>query len=383
MQTVDLWEDPENQRAGIICLVEIKEGHPTHGKWVDIQMMSSRSFSVPQHDDLIKQTLDKLKEEGATPPEFPWQCRGWFKQTVQWIERELSRLNYGSVTNIEQLQTSQYDVLLRVHTDQEIFYFKTMVEVHWLANEPLIVDTLGARYPHLIPKPVCIDAHKRWMLTAEFGSTLEDPERDKELLVQAAHAYGQMQLDSAAHLPDLLETDTWGCDLERLPSTWETYLRKSDVMKLLEPEEVRALQQHLPLVKEYIHQLAGSPIPQTIVHGDLGPYNIAQRNGNPLIFDWTHVGISFPFFDMVELLHRVRLNPPTGDSQSQALRQHKLSIIKSRLKMAYLSAWTECAPLTELEKLWTISEPLGFISMALHLPFPYFPRRVLRYLERA
>jgi len=218
------------------------------------------------------------------------------------------------------------------------------------------------------------------MLTAEFGPTLEDPKRDQEMLVQAAHTYGQMQLDSAAHLTDLLETDAWACDLERLPFTWETYIRESEVIKLLNPEEMAALQRHLPLVKEYIRQLADSPIPQTIVHGDFGPYNIAQQNGKPLVFDWTAVGISFPFFDMVELLHRVRPKSAGGDA---SVRTSEVDAIKGRLKTAYLSAWTGCASLSELEKLWTVSQPLGFISMALHLPFPYFPRRVLQYLGLA
>lgn len=379
MQTMNQWEDPKNQQSRVVCVFEIKERHPTHGEWMDIQTMASRSFAVDQHGELVSRVLDELEEGRATPPEFPWQRRGWFKQVVRWIERELSKLDYGPVTNVEQLQTSIYDVLLRVHADQAVFYFKTMVDLHWLANESMVADTLGARYPHLIPKPVCIDAGRRWMLTAAFGPTLENPKRDKELLVQAAHAFGQMQLDSAAHLTDLLETDTWGCDLQRLPFTWEKYLRESKVMKLLEAEEVAALQRYLPQIKEYIGQLADSPIPQTIVHGDFGPYNIAQRDGKPLIFDWTHVGISFPFFDMVELLHRVRPLSVGGDT---SVRTPEVDAIKDRIKTAYLEAWTACAPMSELEKLWTVAEPLGFVSMALHLSFPYFPRRVLRYLEQ-
>ena len=181
MQTVDQWEASESHRAGLVCVFEIKEGHPTHGEWVDVQTMSKRSFVVPQHGELVRQALCELEEEGATPPEFPWQRRGWFEQAVQWIERELSRLDYGPVTNIEQGRTSKTCFMLRVHTDQAVFYFKTMVDVHWLANEPVIADTLGTRYPHLIPKPVCIDAGRRWMLTAEFGPTLENSDRDKEM----------------------------------------------------------------------------------------------------------------------------------------------------------------------------------------------------------
>ena len=87
----------------------------------------------------------------------------------------------------------------------------------------------------------------------------------------------------------------------------------------------------------------------------------------------------FPFFDMVELLHRVRPLSAGGDT---SVRTDEVDAIKDRIKTAYLEAWTACVPMSELEKLWTVAQPLGFVSMALHLSFPYFPRRVLRYLEQ-
>ncbi|NKB66362.1 MAG: phosphotransferase [Candidatus Latescibacteria bacterium] len=378
LQTVDQWEDAESRQTDIVCLLEIKDGQPSGGEWADMQAASTRPFAVPAHRKWVQQALEKLAEERATPPEFTWQYRGWFAQAIGWIERQLARLGYGPVLSTEQLRTSNTSLMLRVHTDGSVFYFKTAADAPWLANEPAVANTLGTYYPHLVPKPVCIDATRRWMLTAEFGPTLEDPERDQEMLVQVARTYGQMQLNSAAHLADLIDTDPWGCDLARLPSTWEAYLRKSKVMEMLQPEEVTALQRHVPLVQEYSRQLAESPIPQTIVHGDLGPYNIAQFNDKPLIFDWTDVGISFPFFDIVELLHRVR--PPSAGGNA-SVRTPAVDEIKERIRLTYLSTWTDYAPLSELEKLWRLCQPLGFVSMALHLPFPYFPRRVLQFLE--
>jgi hypothetical protein len=302
----------------------------------------------------------------------------WYKLAVEWIKQELPRLGYGSVTRIEQGVENKPHIL-RVHIDHSIFYFKAVPNEHWLANEPVIATELATRYPHLIPKPICIDAERRWMITPEFGSTLEKSERDEEMLVQVAHTYGQMQLDSIAHL-NLVETDTWGCNLTRLPITWETYVHESKVLKELETKEVDALQLYVSRIKDDIQELVGSPIPQTIVHGDLGPYNIAQHHGKPIVFDWTHIGISFPFFDMVELFHRVR---PLSAGDDASIRTPEVDAIKERMKAAYLSAWTDYASLAELEKLWIISEPLGFVSMALHLPFPYFPRRVLQYFEES
>ena len=53
------------------------------------------------------------------------------------------------------------------------------------------------------------------MLTPEFGPTLEDPERDIELLTQAVCEFGQMQLDSSAHTDSLMPDDRLGFDLDQ------------------------------------------------------------------------------------------------------------------------------------------------------------------------
>ena len=34
--------------------------------------------------------------------------------------------------------------------------------------------------------------------------------------------------------------------------------------------------------------------------------------------------------------------------------------------------------MSRLEELWSLAEPLGFLFIALHLPYPYFLRRALQ-----
>jgi len=377
LEQVAEWVDWDSHRARVVCVLEQKEGSPQQGEWVDIQAISSRPFSIPEHGQLVRQALHKLEEKTATFTPHPWRYRGWFEQAVQWIKQELSRLGYGTVIRIEQGKANDNSAILRANTEQDVFYFKAVADLPRLANEPIIAATLVARYPHLIPSPICTDPARRWMLTAAFGPTLEDPERDRDLLIEAVHLYGQMQLDSAAHTAELMETDLFGYNLDELPTKVETLLQEQAVVELLEPDEVSALHLHLPLLHEYIDRLATSPIPQTIVHGDFAIHNIAQHNGKPLVFDWTQAGISFPFFDMVELL-----------------RYETVEAIQSQLKAAYLSAWTERASLAELEDLWKMAEPLGFLVIVLHFraiagdslplgePRPYFLRRMLRSIEK-
>ena len=218
------------------------------------------------------------------------------------------------------------------------------------------------------------------MLTPEFGETLEHAGKHGELLVEFADKYGRMQSDSASHIGALAERVKPDFDLRQYPSAVEAYVNGPRVSAMLEAEEVLELKDALTKLNEAISELRGGPVPQTIVHGDLGPYNLAELNGKPVAFDWSTAGVSFPFFDMVELLHRVR---PLGAGGNASAMTSEVDGIKQGMKRAYLGAWSSCASSAEIERLWRVAEPLGFMSMALHLPFPYFPRRVLQYIREA
>lgn len=364
MKSVDQWEDVNCQRARFIGVFGIREGLPKHGEWVDLEAMSLGTFAVRKHGELVQQVLRELETEESVRPACPWQYRGWFEHAVAWIEQELLRLGHGSVTDIEQRRTTTDSAILHAQTNHGGFYFKAVANRHKFTNEPVLANALATQYPHLIPKPICIDPERRWMLTPEFGPVIDDPERDIDLLTQAVYTYGQVQLDSATHTTDFLQGDPLGLGLDHFYATVEALIKNK--AEILEPEEVDAFYRHLPLIKEHIQELAGSPIPQTILHGDLGPHNIAQQNGRPVIFDWTRACVSFPFFDLFELLYRVRPRFPATSVPSRESNLGALNPTQDALKTAYLSAWTACAPLSELERLWSIAEPLGNLFLASH-----------------
>jgi len=101
-------------------------------------------------------------------------------------------------------------------------------------------------------------------------------------------------------------------------------------------------------------ELASLGIPDALVHGDLHDENIARSRDGFVFFDWTDACISHPFLDLVTLVNHT-------EPIETLTTQNRIQI------EAYLSCWTQYAPLEQLWEAWRISRPLG----ALHQMISY------------
>ena len=98
--------------------------------------------------------------------------------------------------------------------------------------------------------------------------------------------------------------------------------------------------------------LASYSVPQTLVHGDLHPGNIAQAQGKYRFFDWTDGCISHPFFDLVTLLN-LEIMPPN------------LLAARQDLIRFYLELWTAYEPIERLWSAWQLAQTLGALHQAI------------------
>lgn len=85
----------------------------------------------------------------------------------------------------------------------------------------------------------------------------------------------------------------------------------------------------VPLVGAWPDALAVgalTPMPRTVVHGDLGLRNIAFRGDAPVVFDWQQVGLADPAYDVLQLVNEA------ADGSDPTL-------IAERVFAAYLDEW--------------------------------------------
>jgi aminoglycoside phosphotransferase (APT) family kinase protein len=121
----------------------------------------------------------------------------------------------------------------------------------------------------------------------------------------------------------------------------------------LEPAERALLPRRAEQLREAIAELAAFGVPETLLHGDLHPGNIAVRDGRVLAFDWTDAAVSHPFLDLVTFA-----------------KQHSPTSQNPRLKDAYLAEWEEYATPADLRRALSLAEELGALHQtmtSLHL----------------
>lgn len=73
----------ETRAAKLVCALEIKEGEPTGGRWVDLEAASPANFALEEHGELVQQTLVDLTDEGEAPRHGKlWNRRGMLRETA-------------------------------------------------------------------------------------------------------------------------------------------------------------------------------------------------------------------------------------------------------------------------------------------------------------
>ena len=97
-------------------------------------------------------------------------------------------------------------------------------------------------------------------------------------------------------------------------------------------------------------ELGEGPLPQTLVHGDLHPWNVMVDGDDLRIFDWSDACVSHPLFDLPTFLQR---------ADDESARESMLE--------TYLGAWADLASLEELRAVYELALPLAHVHHAISL----------------
>jgi Ser/Thr protein kinase RdoA (MazF antagonist) len=189
------------------------------------------------------------------------------------------------------------------------------------------------------------------MLLADFGPALRS-NPDHSLREEALCTFAALQQAAVQHVGTLLARGCRDRRLHVLAAQIEPLLHDPIVLAGLQAEERCQLHELVPQLHTMCHALAAYRIPQTLVHGDLHPGNIAGGQGAFRFFDWTDGCIAHPFFDLVVMLADAAVRPDASE-------------VCPRLCDSYLALWTAYEPLARAQEAWQLAEPLGALHHAV------------------
>jgi len=286
----------------------------------------------------------------------------WYDEAVPWIDEQLAATRTGPWSQVRSWGLSN---VLRFPTTQGDVYFKALAHTSTIrparpdalpllfAHEPVLLKKLSDEQPGSVPAPLAIDEKRAWMLLPDLGSPL-GAAPDSALWIDALQRHARLQRSYVDQTDRLLALSCVDRRLAVLDAELDRLFGPNPATERLEAGERARLPRRAEQLREAIKELAAIGVPETLLHGDLHPRNIAVRDGRVLAFDWTDAAVSHPFLDLVTFVEE--RSPLSMDP---------------RLKDAYLAEWEEYASPADLRRALELAEELGALHQtmtSLHLP---------------
>jgi hypothetical protein len=284
-----------------------------------------------------------------------WYHPGWFGQVTTWIEEQATWLGAQLEAPPEQLRVGERGRLLRARTSAGVFYVKALPP--FSAHEISILRYLANSYPDEVPALVATDMGARWMLVRDFGDRLLSQSDDLNQWEEALRRYANLQVDQARQGEQLTALGCPQISLELLSAHVETLLEDKEALQVDSPigltaDELLRLRHALPLIQSLCRQLAQSPVPLSLEHGDFYAQNIAVSGAIALYFDWTDCCITHPFFSLYPFMLGIEE------------RWASIPDIRSRFRDVYLQPWKYYAAHEQLVADFELAQQLAPLYLA-------------------
>ena len=261
-----------------------------------------------------------------------WFRAGWYDEADAWIDRELAARGRTRTGASVPVKVWSLSAVLRVPCDPEPVWFKASCR-HFHA-EPALTQLVVGMLPEHAPPVLAADVDRAWLLMEDMTGADEDHEDapPSGLGLAAARIAATLQLRSLDHLDEI---EAAGTPLRGLAETLRGFgevLDGSIELDDLTPEELAAARGCRDEVHAVVGELDGLGVPETLIHGDLHPGNVAHHHDALMFYDWSDAAVSHPFLDVVHLLRSI------PDGERDAARE------------AYADVWRAAYPDLDVDR---------------------------------
>ncbi len=285
-----------------------------------------------------------------------WDDPRWQASAHAWASERLSERGTPPTGPIEEARMRPWSVTHRVPTTAGVAWFKA--NTPRCAYEAGLAASLAAWAPGHVLAPLAVDASRGWLLTADAGPTLRALVAKDRLLptwTAMLQSYAALQRDLAAHAPEMLTLGVPDHRPQHLPARLTALLADPRIQADLGTDRRAAVEKVVPDFADWCTELAAGGIPATLQHDDLTDANVFPAGGGFLFFDWGDSSVAHPFGSLLVAIgfaaYLLELDPGAPEL--------------SRLRDAYLEAWTDLAPLTDLRRAASLACRVTRVSKAL------------------
>jgi RIO-like serine/threonine protein kinase len=287
------------------------------------------------------------EESGTEKPLMPWSKIGWFDEAATWMTNQLHRLGITAHSPVEQVKSFYTGGTLRVNTDVGYIYFKAIP--HAFIREMEITQMLAQWFPTRIPVMLAADSERRWMLLRDIGGIDLSKISEIEVWEDVLRVYAQLQIDSLTFVGELLNGPFYDYQIQTMVSEIDSVIIDTPSLlqgyhESLDETELENLRSLSPKLKALCAEVENYGVPCTLEHGDFHDGNIRITKDGPVFYDWAWSCVTHPFLGPNGLLYKAAKFLPV------------ISNARTRLRDAYLEAWTVYEPLNCLRELFNLIE---------------------------
>lgn len=272
----------------------------------------------------------------------------WRATVERWLDERLRDAGIRRRGPLEQPHLEPWATALSVPTDRGLVWLKVPNSDN---REARLYELLGRVAPDQVLKPISLDLELGWILLPDGGPSLGARANGLELIegmVLALPEYAGLQRAMAGHTSEMLEIGLEDMSPEGLPERFDQV-----VADRADPQSKAVLQRVRQGFADWCRVLVDSPIPMSIDHNDLHPWNVlGPFPGNErrmAIYDWGDSLVAHPFDSSVEPLSRVRHRTGLAENHPHVLR----------MRDAYLERFDDLAGRDELiaiaDAAWKVS----------------------------
>lgn len=265
---------------------------PPEWAWLPWDELDTKS--APALEVVTTTRIAELRGHSSVPEErAAWTRLGWYERATEWIERSLASAGRAAPHAMVQVRHWGISALIRVDAPDGRTWFKASFPP--FHNEAPISALLAELAPGQTCGVVAADASSGWLLLDDFDGTTDatDPETTR----LAVDHLVRLQRKMGAHQ---LALRSAGCEhrpLGGLAAELKTAL-DSDVATVqlgLSTERVSELFDAVTVAAAAIESVG---LPETLLHGDFHPGNIAVTDAGMVLFDWSDGAIGNPVIDI-------------------------------------------------------------------------------------
>ena len=290
-----------------------------------------------------------------------WSSPAWRQLAVSWLDEQLAVAGVRRTREVEQPHLRPWATVLKAQTTGGTVWFKACGPA--TAFEVGLYRLIDRVAPEHVLSPIATDLTRAWIVLPDGGLSLGDHLTGAELaraMETAMSSYGHLQRTLAPHVGDLLALGITDMRPASMPGRFEEALQA--VGAHIDATDREIYERVLGLgetVGIWCDELAAAGGLLSLDHNDLHPWNIlttrADGTGRAKFYDWGDSVVAHPFASMLV---------PLG------YMQHHLGVSLDhprvlRLRDAYLDAFTDLGPRTELVETLQLACRVGKIARAL------------------